>query len=124
MALSAGTRLGPYEILAPLGAGGMGEVYWATDTQLGREVAIKTLPAALSEEGTLVYVPGSTKAGEKVLVWVDREGGEHEDALNWLERAYQDRKGRMPFLLVEPRLDPLREEPRFQDLLRRMNLRE
>ncbi len=47
MALSAGTRLGPYEVLAPIGAGGMGEVYRARDHRLGREVAIKTLPDAV-----------------------------------------------------------------------------
>ncbi|HEV8241735.1 MAG TPA: protein kinase [Thermoanaerobaculia bacterium] len=44
MALVAGTRLGPYEVIAPLGAGGMGEVYRAVDHRLGREVAVKTLP--------------------------------------------------------------------------------
>jgi len=47
MRLSAGARLGPYEVVAPLGAGGMGEVYRARDTRLGREVAIKVLPEHL-----------------------------------------------------------------------------
>ena len=48
MSLSARTRLGPYEIVAPLGAGGMGEVYRARDSRLQRDVAIKVLPAELS----------------------------------------------------------------------------
>jgi predicted Ser/Thr protein kinase len=50
MPLSSGTRLGPYEITGPLGAGGMGEVYRARDLKLGRDVAIKVLPAALSND--------------------------------------------------------------------------
>jgi serine/threonine protein kinase len=48
MALTSGTRLGPYEIVAVIGAGGMGEVYRATDTRLNRAVAIKILPQHLS----------------------------------------------------------------------------
>src|SRR5215471_17582391 len=50
MTLVTGTRLGPYEILAPLGAGGMGEVYRARDTRLDREVAVKILPVSFAND--------------------------------------------------------------------------
>src|SRR5216683_2136401 len=50
MTISAGTRLAAYEVLAPLGAGGMGEVWRARDTRLAREVAIKVLPAEVTAD--------------------------------------------------------------------------
>jgi serine/threonine protein kinase len=50
MSLAAGTKLGPYEIIAPIGAGGMGEIYRARDTRLGREVALKVLPESFSRD--------------------------------------------------------------------------
>src|SRR5262249_59265909 len=50
MALQPGSRLGIYEVLGPLGAGGMGEVYRARDRNLGRDVAIKVLPAAFAND--------------------------------------------------------------------------
>jgi hypothetical protein len=52
MTVSVGTRLGPYEVVAPLGAGGMGEVYRARDTRLAREVAIKVLPADVASDAS------------------------------------------------------------------------
>src|SRR6266540_6948299 len=48
--IAAGTRLGPYEVLSPLGSGGMGEVWRAQDTRLSREVALKVLPAEVSSD--------------------------------------------------------------------------
>ena len=59
MSLGPGTRLGPYEILSALGAGGMGEVYKARDTRLDRTVAVKVLPAELAAD------PGSTRRFER-----------------------------------------------------------
>ena len=50
MSLSPGTRLGPYEVLSPLGTGGMGEVYRARDSRLDRDVAIKVLPERLARD--------------------------------------------------------------------------
>ena len=54
MSLAPGMRLGPYAIVGPLGAGGMGEVYRARDTKLGRDVAIKVLPAAFAQDAERV----------------------------------------------------------------------
>jgi serine/threonine protein kinase len=50
MALTSGTKLGPYEVQAPLGAGGLGEVYRAKDSRLGRDVAIKVLPESMARD--------------------------------------------------------------------------
>ena len=72
MALSVGSRLGPYEIVAPLGAGGMGEVYRARDTKLNRDVAIKVLPDFVRHRSRSARAVPARSAGPRVT-----ESSEH-----------------------------------------------
>jgi len=66
MMLTIGAKLGPYEILGAIGAGGMGEVYRARDTRLGRDVAIKILPQHLTEKAVRQH--GSLNRGTMLIV--------------------------------------------------------
>lgn len=68
MALTSGSRLGAYEIQSALGAGGMGEVYRATDTKLGRDVALKVLPGAMAQDAERL---GRFRREAKVLAQLD-----------------------------------------------------
>ena len=80
MPLSAGTRLGPYEILAPIGAGGMGEVYRAKDTMLGREVAVKVLPDALARDAERL---ARLKREAKAAGWHTTRSSLEKKACGW-----------------------------------------
>ena len=79
MPLSAGTQLGPYEIFALLGVGGMGEVYKARDTRLHRDVAVKVLPQAFATEAArerLLREACAAWALNHPNIWVVSDGGE------------------------------------------------
>ena len=68
MGLTSGSRLGAYEIQSSLGAGGMGEVYRATDTKLGRDVALKVLPGEMAQDAERL---GRFRREAKVLAQLD-----------------------------------------------------
>jgi serine/threonine protein kinase len=99
MPLAPGTKLGPFEILGPLGAGGMGEVYRAKDTRLDRSVAIKILPAQFSMD------PVRKQRFEREAKTIS--------GLNLSSEILGDSK----FLF-----DTTRSDPRFTELVRKVGL--
>jgi hypothetical protein len=140
MPASPGTRFGPYEIVAPLGAGGMGEVYKPTDTRLDRTVAIKLLRKAHTDrferEARAIaalnhpHIFTLYDVGPDYLVMEYVEDdialiytglGEKDLAFAWLEKAYVERTGRL-LELPDPAFDSLRSDPRFLNLVKRIGL--
>jgi serine/threonine protein kinase/Tol biopolymer transport system component len=110
MALSTGSRLGPYEILAPLGAGGMGEVYKARDTRLERTVAVKVLPQHLSSsmevrqrfEREAKTISALSHPHICALYDVGREGDTEYLVMEYLEgETLAERLGRGPLSLEQ-----------------------
>ena len=91
MANSPGTRLGPYEVLSSLGAGGMGEVYRARDTRLGREVAVKIIPEALAGPQALERFEREARAVAQLshpnILAIHDFGREGETAYAVMERS-------------------------------------
>jgi serine/threonine protein kinase len=110
VALNPGTRLGPYEVVGPLGAGGMGEVYRARDTRLGREVAVKVLPEHLSAnpevrarfEREAKTISGFNHPHICTLFDVGQEGDTHFLVMELVEgRSLADRLDRGPLPTTE-----------------------
>ena len=126
MTLSAGTKLGRYEIRSQLGAGGMGEVYLAHDATLNRKVALKILPAALASNsephGTIHTVSAPGVAMGTVGYMSPEQAQGHHVVFVWLEKDFQARAGPLSRIKWELPFESVRSDPRYADLLRRMAL--
>ena len=120
MSLEPGKRLGPYEILSPIGAGGMGEVYKARDARLERTVAVKVLPPHMSAS------PEVRQRFEREAKTISQLShpylGDKDQIFDWWEKACEDRSFDVIFLKVDPLNDDLRDDPRFAELLRKAGL--
>ena len=95
MPLAAGDKLGPYEVLSPIGAGGMGEVYKARDTRLDRTVAIKVLPEHIAKR-------------EDLRARFEREAREHYLAAGFSEYLSKPIKPEALYALIESLVHPMR----------------
>lgn len=143
-----GDALGPYRIVAKLGAGGMGEAYRARDTRLGRDVAIKVLPAHVAEDpgrvqrfrtearAALLERTGAGEQAATLVREVERRGprfdpigpaifyllrGDLDATADWTARAIEERHSAVFFYLAE-HASALRASPRCEALARMLNL--
>jgi hypothetical protein len=120
MTFPAGSKLGRYDIIGQIGAGGMGEVYRAKDPRLAREVAIKVLPAFWSQDGDRLrrFEQEARAAGalNHPAITAVYGIGQHEGA----PCIVQERSTVLADLQLDPRLAPLRSAPRFAALQRRI----
>jgi serine/threonine protein kinase len=115
MPLPAGAKLGPYETLAPIGAGGMGEAYKARDPRLGRDMAIKVSAARFSERF-------EREAGADGLGLLHICCGEIDPAADWFEKAIEERHPMVSPTLQSAITEPRRASPRWPRLAALMNL--